>query len=251
MNLTIEDVEKLATILGFFLIFCGVIKIYTYYKVFNLTILPYLKITEILSLFLENVMAFLLVAIFVGITSLDFFYKINIDGAGFNLLLNLDFAQRIRLILMQINLSYWFFGISTLAFFFFYLLRKNINKYEFIISIPLFLGYIIIPIITVLAKIQLKDWYGLELKIIFVFFCFLLLSLILFSIANALNEAYKVKKHQFFKNAVFIFDDNEKIISNQYLYYIGRTEGFIFFYNSRNEKPIIIPASRLKKNYSR
>jgi hypothetical protein len=251
MNLSIDGIEKLITILGFFLIFCGTLKVYTYYKTFGLAITPYLKFTEVLTLFFENLFAFLLVAIFVTLVALDFFYKIRIEDLGASHITELTVFERTIFYIKEMKISHWFLAISAAGYFLLYKTRTNIKFYEFVLSLFMFvIGYYLVPILSVEFKLLLIDWYTLHVNVIYIYFVFLLISLTLFSVAMGLSESRKVKKHDFFINTVFELENENSIKSDRKRYYIGRTEDFIFFYDTLTQRPIVYPASKLIKNHN-
>jgi hypothetical protein len=80
MNLTVEDGSYLVTILGVFLAFSSFTKVYTYYKMFGIYIISYIELSETVVLFMENFLAYLIIALIVTIVSLHFYYNIQIDS---------------------------------------------------------------------------------------------------------------------------------------------------------------------------
>lgn len=251
MNLQLENILNLIPTFGVILILCGLIKIYTYYKYFHIFILPYLRASEVLILFMENLFGFLLVTLFVTYISLDFYHEIEIDGKGFQEALKTNALERLGYYLQEIWLGFIALGLSILSFFIYYKVRERVKGHEFLLSIPLFaFGYIFTPILPVLTKELVYQWYEYEVPILYIYFVFLILSLITFSVVSAINEAYKVQKHRYYLNTVFIFDDNESIISTEHIYYVGKTKDFLFYFNEKNKTPVIVPSIRLKKMYT-
>jgi hypothetical protein len=246
MQVPLEEISKLSAILGIFLIFTGVVKVYTYYKLFKVSILDYMELLETLVLFMDNLMAYILFSTLLSSISLNFFYIIDVEGESFNNLVIVSFLNRFKTYLDNLRVSIAFFGIGIISACIYFFIRPNILKHElWLYFICLLIGFIAIPIFSVEVKIALAKFYTINTSVYNVFFFILLATFIFFAIANAYNEAYKVKKKKYYSEMIFEFDYGKFKCTNDF-YYIGKTKNYLFFYNSIEESSTIIPVSRLK-----
>lgn len=226
-----------------FVIFCGVIKFYIYYKLFNISFLAYVELTEILTLFMDNLLAFLIflvTSLFFASYALINFYNKIIDIA---FLYNCNFWDRCLVYsIVSINLLYVIiFSIifSTIV----YLLRKNIFLYEaFVIFIGLIFLCSLAPFLFIEFLLVAVNFFSFNDSVfIYVFFIFLI-----FSVFTAINEYVKIRYKLYFKN-VTIYLDTETINCHQNFYYIGKLKSYMFFYDSIKKVCIVIPNSRVTK----
>jgi hypothetical protein len=230
----LDEVLKYLPILGVILIIAGNIKLLVYYKTFNFEVFPFIGLDEILILFIQNSLAYLLLLI-AWVLSLTIF-RLN-DGDDLPPTIGkrlLKYLLNKRLFLLLAILS-----ISSLVY---HLYRPNPNRLE--------LGYLIgaFFFVTYLVPITIQEAYlKLKLKssaLPIIFLVIIFLSVTTFSIVSALNESSKVKSGYYKKIEVVFEDFIYK--SNINCYYIGQTHNYIFFYNSRTNSVTSYPMSKVK-----
>jgi hypothetical protein len=88
-----------------YILLCGCLKLYLYYKKFHISILQFLDFTEILTLFMDNIFAYFIVSIIFGISCLLLYRKINnlTNALDSKVILKLYFRQyRVLLILISL-----------------------------------------------------------------------------------------------------------------------------------------------------
>lgn len=217
IEILIKIIFENLPILGGFFVIGGLVKIFSYYKFFGLYIYEFMDIKEVLTLFINNLLAYFIVLLFISMSILDIKF-IGISKYGFPII----------------------FTILTILYF---LLRKNIFIYELII-INFFFWLFVIIIKEFLPTLNTQTGSFEEIKNFTLLF--FLLTLIVYSLLNAINEYYKVKYKKYYSGTKILFDDFE-FISNDNKYYIGKTEKFVFIHDKEKKLTDIIPVSRLKK----
>lgn len=220
-HVQIISVENFLKISFPLLIILGVVNLTSYYYQFNLPILSYLSFTEIITLFLENIIYYLFLLV-PGFMVLG----IGKEKNNNSVLLGLGVVYFIVFIIILINERLAFSGwkiynglllliVYVPSFFLIKLIRreivKEINR----------------------AKIYLYSWAIL----------FFVGSLFITSIVGFMN-ANDVKRHHIFSGTEIILM-GKTIISNDSLYFIGKTENYIFLYDEIKGGPIIYPIKDL------
>ena len=219
----LDDIIKFIPILSLILIIAGNIKFLVYYKEFNLDIFPFIGLDEIVILFMQNALSYLL--LFIACVMCLAIFKLK----KYKKLPN-TFKKRIIKYLDNLKLLALFIFFSIISIIF-NILRPQPNFLEvfMIIGAFLVLSYLV-PIIVqeLIFKFQLQK-KSISSLLIFVVF----ISLTAFSILSAYNEANKVKLG-YYKNVEVAFDDF-LFKSNLKSFYIGHTQNYIFIYHSEDK----------------
>lgn len=220
--MTLENIIDIlienTALLGIFFLIAGLIKVFIYYKLFGIYIFEFIDIKEVLTLIINNLLAYFV--IFVAF-SIIFISSTYLSGV----------------------ITYLIpFSFTVLSALYFYL-RRNVFLYEIvlqnIIFWTFFLSVIQIPSIT-LEQSSNTDQYKTEVLIIFLF------TLVLYSIINAFSEFYKVKYKHYYSQTKLLMEAKE-IISTANEYYIGKTEKFVFIHNNFEKSNEVIPVALIKK----
>lgn len=205
-------------LLGIFFLVAGLIKVFTYYKLFGVYIFEFIDIKEVLTLIINNILAYFAILVAFSILFISNTYLNGIlsylTPLSFTVFSLLYFYLRKRVFLYEIalhNLIFWIFFISVSK-----IHSEAINP----------------PTNTSQFKTQVL--------VIF------LLTLTLYSLINAFSEYYKVKYKHYYSKTKLQIEDIE-IISTLDKYYIGKTEKFIFIHNNLEKSNEIIPVSLVKK----
>lgn len=217
----LDEILKYLPILGVILIISGNIKLLIYYKEFNLEIFPFIQLSEIIILFMQNSLAYLL--LFLACILSLIIFKLNHRQN-----ISTSFFKRIVFYVTKRNLFFLliFFSITCLVY---NCLRPkpNLNEMCTLLVVFIFLTYLIPIIIQELyLKLKLKKKTLPSVLIVILFF-----SIITFSILSAVNEATKVKSGYYKK--VEVQFENSTFKSNLNCYYIGQTQNYIFIYDSK------------------
>ena len=229
-----DEILKHLPILGLILIIAGNIKIFLYYKIFNLEIFPFIDLDEILILFMQNSVSYL-VLLTACILSVVIFSLNNHDIPSDSRI------KRLAKYLLNKYLFLLFVTFSILSIVFNWI-RPNSNFFE----VWLLIGAFFITTYCVPILIQ-EIWFGLNLKkgsLVTVVLILVFISINIFSAASAFNEANKTRKGYF--NKVEIVFDDFTFKSTSSCYYIGQTKNYVFIFNSCNASVTSYPISRIR-----
>ena len=205
-----------AAIISAYIIFCGVVKYFIYYKLFAIPILEFVEIQEIFKLFLENVMAFLLIAIFIITQHYLIFKDINPVN---------DDSYNQKNILSKNNIC--LFVISIIIITTYYSNNAGVDTPDLAFLIAFVTIYFLLG---PYAFIKLSNEFILDK--IQVTITMLTIFFISFSIVTGFNEARIVNKpHNIYFGTKIQFKDKSIKISDDSLVYIGMTKNYFFMYN--------------------
>jgi len=224
-------------LIGSSILIAGLLRLYLFFKSFNISILPFIELEELTTLALDNILYFS-IFIILNLVIVSFFYKNKSE-----------YKKRIKRLkehgFFKFNKILLLIIVVPILF----LLQNNLDKvffYEFILWVILsFVGIYLNPLIYFEAKNTLKTKQVKVNKLTLVFIISAL-NLCLFAGASGISEAYKVKSINYYYGSEFKLKDGTKIISNFDEYYIGKSKGFLFFYKPKEEITRIIPVSRIE-----
>ncbi|MDF9800797.1 hypothetical protein OKW21_006060 [Catalinimonas alkaloidigena] len=224
------------------LIILGTINQISYYNNFEILIIDYLEISEILILFFNDIITisssigFLLLAFIY-----DFFkknkYNNNIKTRNTN----------------YFNKSYlkykWIISYSDYLFFVLYLIVMGIsliyiynNKSES--EERFYLNLAFFSVIIILISKGNKHLNPTKNLLIYSVIIILITNLIK---ANADIKADRVKERDLYQSTFFILDGKHLIQSDSTCYYIGKTKNYLFYYDADQERTTVYPMSRVSQ----
>ena len=192
----------------------GIAQLTSYYNQFGLNILNYLEFSEILISFLNYL-------------SLYLFFIIP-----FYILIIVNTSKKVKttlIILLITAILYLFYATVNTA-------NENLNSYKITIGTCM-----TISLILSVCSDQLK--IGQNVSEIFVLITF---SLIVGVTIAGIVQAKDVKNHHIFSGTTTFINGNE-IESSDTVYYIGKTNNYIFYYNSKQKHPIVYPMDKVDK----
>ena len=213
-------IENTALISGY-IILCGAIKYYIYYKKFGILIFQFIGLQEILTLFLENLFAYLAISVFIIFNVYLIFGKTSINkyekAAIKTILLK---KWYLPLLIVVLNLGYFRanVGIDLCDF-----LILTFASTIIWIAHP----YLFIHLNYFLERCFKKHFNKTETTGV-------VLAVLLFmcAITNGFNEARKVKKHNnVYFNAEIKLKEKKLITSNDTVTFVGMTNNYLFLYN--------------------
>lgn len=205
-------------LLGIFFVLCGILKLFIYYKLFGIFIFEFFDIKEVLTLFANNLLAYLVIIIFTIVILL-----LDSQFSGFDV----------------IWLPIIFTGFSVIYF----LLRPKVFLYETIMQNILFWGLFFIIIYS--NRYLISNQIGNDSLSLYLL-ALILFSLGLFSIFNGFNEYYKVKFKNYYSKTILEINGN-CFTSNESKYYIGKTEKYVFIHDESTKSSEVIPVSNVDK----
>lgn len=218
IELVLSTLIENTTLIGVFFVIGGMIKVFTYYKLFGIFIFEFFDIKEVLTLFANNIFAYTIIIAYI-----------------------------IAMILLIPIIHFYYLVLAPIVFtvlsIIYFKLRKDIFIYEVALQNLLFWGVFLIIYCTFpgLSKV------GINQNLLQYYFLVLIIcSLIGFSLFNAANEYFKVVEKGYYFGTIIKFED-EEIISTMDKFYIGKTDKYIFIFNRLTKETEIIPSEKLKK----
>jgi hypothetical protein len=213
--------ENLLKIMFSMLIIMGLSDITSYYYQFGIPIMEYLDFTEIVNVFLSHIWLYSNI-----LFSVVLFFTIKR-----NRIINILLVILALVILMAFPIINGDLQLKPNIFYFSSILGFNI-------------GVIIIKTILVYKKMNfsLPDNNNIKWAILFLI---LIGNVILISVSGIIY-ADSVKRDHLFKGTSITIN-NIEIKSNDSCYYIGKTHGYVFFYNEKDTSAIIYPVDKLER----
>jgi len=220
--MTLENIIKILfeniPLLGIFFLIAGLIKVFTYYKLFGIYIFEFIDLKEVLTLIVNNLLAYFVILVVFSILFISNNYLIGV-------------------LTYLIPLSF-----TVLSLLYFYL-RKKVFLYEIVFQNLIFwIFFIAIRQISSenIGPSTNASQFKTEVLTIFLF------TLASYSILNAFSEYYKVKYKHYYSKTKLLIEEME-IISTPDKYYIGKTENFVFIHNNLEKSNEVIPVSLVKR----
>jgi hypothetical protein len=246
MSHTIDSILKLISLIGFLLVGSGLLKLMIYYKAFRIRIFPFLNLQEVLLSFTDNLIAYFFILMLTFVTGYIFNNNLETYGLTLETFKHMAFFERslayvsanydLLILIMLLN-------IVTIVVWKF---RQNIYGYEAILIIlVLWICLFIVPIlINELSFIQFGSQQPLGVNYLVLIMG--AVALILFVMASAYSEIYKVKKSAYFEGSEFLIKGVE-FKSTEKFFYVGQSMKYIFFYNSESDHSEVYPIDKVEK----
>lgn len=225
--LKIENLIKLLPLGSIYVILCSSIKLVIFYKCFNISIVDYIQIQEYLTLFIDDILYYLVVF---GIGILLYLFNIfqysehnyipkSEEPEKYKKERNFTLNLSIIIIILVIILS------NTCIY-----RSKSIE----IISVG---GYFVLCLLYV---------YLSSTKITFPYPLLIITSIVLYTISNGFIDAYKILENKDKLNYTLGFKDRN-YSTDRTIKYLGKTENFIFLYNLKSKRTTILKIDDLVK----
>ncbi len=214
-----KKIIEFTAIITSFIIFCGYIKLFIFYKGFGILISQFVEIQEVLTYFLENLIGYFIVVI-LTVINLYFLFQNKNDFSNWNIKTSIKY-QRI---------SWLLFILIIPATFAYYKLTHGVDKTDLVLLLLLFfICIILIPFLFGQYKKMNKN-LGLDrVELTTIFLCSLLLG---FAILNGFNEKRKVlKTNNIFTGTEIKWKEKNFIVSNDSITFVGMTKSYFFIYN--------------------
>lgn len=201
---------------SFVIVLLGIVNLMSYYYVFNIPITAYLEMTEINTLFLDQLPNYVLLLIPV-----------------------LFLLQYGRFLLFTLSLS-------LLALHLIIFNTRVQAEYQFLVVCAMVYGPVFPYFTTRIASrgCAFFNWYYTQHKWKLINFMFI--SSVLCTGINGLFNAMLVKNRILYCGTKMMIDGKE-VIADSSVYYVGQTRNYLFWYDARESTPIIYPAGKLEK----
>ena len=220
----IDQILKFTSLLTAFLVACGVLRFYIYYKMFNISILRFIDISEILILFMDNLLGYF--AIIVP-SALNIFFLVKFSG-HFAKYKPISFVELIR---DQLPVSGSFFVGTCTGAIIYFLLSKNLKLKDLFLLIVLIILFIILfPAVFYYTNAFLIDYLKTQMDLSTLLLLFICFFLICYTVIISYLEVDKVKHMGFYKSVKIKFKSEPIINGTPEKFYIGMTKNFIFIY---------------------
>ena len=222
----IELLSKMLPIGGVFIILCSSIKLILFYIQVNIAITDFLTITEYATLFIDDILYYL--TIFgLGILLNELNPKSNHTNDD-----NVDYGifkqERITIILISIVII---IGVSVLLYFSDSFYEKlDMVKVGTYLLITCFYGYLLFK----------------KTRVNFSYRGLIIIAILFYTGMDGVIDAQKVKENKNKLNYIITLN-NEKIITNDDLHYLGKSDRFIYLYFLTKKESLILPISDLRK----
>ncbi len=254
MNEQIEKIDytKAISITATLLLCAGIISQTVYYFFFNIPITEFLTLSEVLLLFTQDIIRYVLIIVILLFISILFNY--NKPRSSFNrffikYIQTNEFRNRIWMYIenRKGSIIYYVFGIIM----FFTLLKegsKIIYLYGLGFSIEIIYFFIRFFLYESRRKLRLEKKLVKKNRNFDLFFTFTL-HFVVFVVCWSLVDVQKVKYEQKFINVSFKLSSDILISSDSSSYYIGQTEKYLFYYNSKKDITTTFKKENVKEIY--
>jgi hypothetical protein len=240
-----KDLIQFVPLLIGYLIFCSITRLVIYYHFFNISIVPFLEFSEILTSFLDIIVLLPYLVVLSGTGILIVMYFIIIVRK-WHLRKHKKKLWLTRFIYEEFfNSSKIYFGVSIFICFVASSLRYDAKDASFwIVAFRNIFGiwfFILLakPYLFISGKFFLVRRFSKSIKsVIIVFF--------IFTIINAFLEVIATIDSEKRINVSFETIYNKKITTDSLNYYLGNTSKYLFLYNSKSGSTSVYPMSDIK-----
>lgn len=236
-----SDLIPYAGLIGTFVLLCGLLKFYIYYKQFNISILRFIEIGETITLFMDNLLGYMAIILPTSF-NLAYIYKSDepkIYSPSYSIFDTLKY--------------HWMFSAILLAAMFVYaFLYHRYGKGVKTLDLLLLLAFITIcivgvpPLFIYVLRTCHHD-FGTTINAKLLYLIFLCTMLTCFSIAAAIAETYKVKKHRFLSNVNITLKEGATLETSEINYFIGMTKNYFFIYDSKRKSCTVYKTENIDK----
>ena len=240
----LEKTIKLLPLLSILIITLGFVYYRAFYMSFGIRIVDYLELSEILTLFLDELYIFytsvaFLVVLYISIQNWKYTSEesknLSTLPPPIQSIRQLKKSEIVLIIVGALLIIIFFGGIP-------YLFIQNRAQFADLIpilSISVYIGFFIVA--SLASRSNYKAYFFNPYAII----------LFIILILNASGSFAKIRVHDITCGHVnsgtdFILD-NSLIQSDSVCYYLGKTKNFLFYYDAEQQKATAYPMSRIKK----
>lgn len=219
-----KDILQYTGLISSFLLLCGVLKFYLYYKRFNISILRFIDLSEILTLFMDNIIAYLAIIIPITINLFLIYVKVKSEIPNIsNSIWHITFSQW--------PLILFFFFISTIGIIIYFFKSKGVRQRDFKYLILLIvISILTLPFLFIYSLRIMHIYFHIQIEFTYVYLTFLSVLLLGYTLLTVQNEIHKVINDGFYDGVKLVFENDFTIESNRLVYFIGMTKNYVFVY---------------------
>lgn len=247
VNISIEKVIQYG---GPFIIFLGVTKLIVFYASFGVNVLPFLEFSEIITSFFD--------VILISVISFCISMLLQVFVASNNEISRSEIMHRyfrMRKMFFVRLIGYLYINYVLLVNFIvysamlwgIYFLFDFLSIQIVVISQIALLGLLVVLILFLEVKRVINNLRGFIYSIEIVRYVFLGSIVWLVVIFAAKFDAEEIKSMNRTYGTIVIWKDSTKIISDSSYYFIGKTNGYLYFYNDTLEVADIFPIESMAK----
>jgi hypothetical protein len=223
----IDKKIQLVTIVSGIVFLGGVLRLFIFYKLFDVNILPFLEAGEILVLTFDSIFYFLIVLTALFLVLFLFYQELLLND-------KVSSEPHSYKLLSTRKIAVLVISMAGLAFFNFWL-RSNSNTLDFIFwCFLLLIIFYVVPICFFKVGLYLSK-RGINTSNFSLLTIFSSLILLCGSFLLPINEAHKVKRG-FYVDSIIVLTTNEVIKSTSDFTFVGMTKNYLFFFDTTNGK---------------
>jgi hypothetical protein len=249
INIHIDRLKTIVPYAGPFLIFLGVLKLTIYYRAFNVQIMSFLDLSEVLTAFLDDLLLLTLAIGSVILFDLATTTKSELDSSRVlhdTFSFEPNFFKRLRIYLKRMAGFLVPINLVLILAVILQLFRPNPDFYYLIWTL-------LTPDILALCMLLLLEYkrrhYVLYKKPLdpssynLTLFLVVILVMLIF---KAESDIHSVKVGKKYLNSSFVLD-SLTINSDSLHYYIGNTKDYLFFFDEQKNQSVVLPMNRIKR----
>lgn len=233
-------------VFGTILIISGALKFYFYYKQFNISVLRFFDLQEILTLFMDNVLAFLGALLISTFFILHFHANIKTD-------INNEEIKPVSILLAQKGLVLkYVFGVIACIFVYKFI-ANNVTYLDTLwLAILTFIMFTLVPFLYILivrkfAGTSESDSSNTYDTLFYEGYIFIYsIVFICYAITTGFNEAYKVKNKDYYKGVSVEFKDSTLISGVGDTCFLGVSKNYVYLYDFRAKVGIVHSIDNVK-----
>lgn len=232
------------------LIFLGVWRLMCFYSAFNIDILSYLELSEIITSFLDIVIVLIIQIAFFAIPGFLFESKKDAELSVTRRVLALNelvFINRLKFYFVLLLPVLLMIVVLPIVSYVMSLLTKATisgSFWQYVLYIAFFLVLLVIVLEIEAKHVRHNSSFYAKVYARTVFF-------VIFSVGwvwlHAGRQVSSIKESKSTYGTSIILDDEVVLLSDSTKYFIGKTHGYLFVHDEENETTDVIPMSKVKK----
>lgn len=243
---TTDNTVKLVTSFGSAIIFLSILKAYVFYASFGIRITNYITFSEAILLFLDEIAVLILYFLLIFSLFTLIYYAVSFKNNQYKL---------IDVLVPSVNSS-WIHKLLCLAvflyplFYLFYAIVINALHYShFKLFVFFLISFFFIELMLLLLTISwwkklVNKKYEMQNKI----FGYIFIACIAFFYTWSLDrQLFLFHINKINKTVVAYSKDNTTFLTNRDVQFLGSTGKFIFCYNNKEERAVIIDAAKFDR----
>lgn len=235
---------------GSILIFLGVIRQIFYYAGFGISIVNYLDFSEIITSFLDLLVLMVLSALFMIFQS---FLNLGNSEISYKNEIKEELLKQNRSI-SGVILYLKFFKQDLILISIVFLINFLYNFYYYDVEIIGVIGWIIFIVFMLILivlpiefqrkheKFKTTPYYRKLIRI--VSNSLIVIFLVIF---YSIYQIYNIKINHSTEGSIIVLNNNKTLKSNKEIYFIGKSNNYIFIHNSKENATTVIPINRVKE----